>query len=458
MKQLLLILAGCATLSVHAEPFYAKSKQLQPLQYEMSFSVMEMQIAKVRANNKGTGVLKRMIANSYYAEGQKIDSNRYYFSEGRGTTNGAPKTYYSSYQISSYNQIKDILCDSGTNWHDYTGGLEWINTDRYTYNPQNKVTSTEVSGPYFSWRYEGVYNSSSKLEKINRLDTFGGTALQLKNTIYIEYDAQGKRIKDSTILTASNTVVSRSFYAYDVSGNLTDFSSFSFRNGTWELTMRNTFTYDVQNRLLTEAREGDYGSGFMKYSKDSFAYSGNNIEPNFHGTFFWDNNNALWLPYERFVYTFGSNGFHDAYTIYSYNNSGNWDTVEHDLYIYDANNLLIGSNGYRYIGNGQFSSTPYDQNTLYFEDYFPASVLNTAENNIDVQLFPNPASDMLFVKADENVASVKILSMNGAVMMQKDCSDKQASLDISYLAPGSYLVVLTAADGSMLAHDKFVKQ
>lgn len=450
------MLAGCATLTLNATPIYKTYKQQRSIQDELPFSVMEMQVTKARAENKGTAVMKRMIANSYYANGEIVDSNRYYFSEGRGTTNGSPRTYYSYYNISSHDQTKDILSDSAFNWHDYTGSLSWNNTDRYTYDAQNKVTSAEVSSPYFAWKYEAVYGNTGMLEQVNGLDTFGGTPLILKSTMYIEYDGQGKRIKDSTLSIASNTITGRRFYTYDASGNLIDFSAYRLNTGVWEMTIRNTFTYDSQNRLVTEAREGDYGMGFMKQSKDSFAYTGNNVEPTFYGTFIWDDNNAVWAPYERIVYTFGTSGFHDAYTIYRY--QSDWDTIEHDVYVYDVNNLLVRSNGYRYMGNGQFSTTPYDQSTLYYEDYFPASVLNATEKKIDVQLFPNPVTDVLSIIADEVVRSIKIVSMNGAVVMQKDYNDKQVSLNISHLAPGNYVAVLTGADGGVLGHDKFVKQ
>ena len=59
------MLAGCATLTLNATPIYKTYKQQRSIQDELPFSVMEMQVAKARAENKGTAVLKRMIANSY---------------------------------------------------------------------------------------------------------------------------------------------------------------------------------------------------------------------------------------------------------------------------------------------------------------------------------------------------------------------------------------------------------
>ena len=84
--------------------------------------------------------------------------------------------------------------------------------------------------------------------------------------------------------------------------------------------------------------------------------------------------------------------------------------------------------------------------------------LNTSANVLDriaMSLYPNPAGDLLFLTTPFGQAvDVTIVAMDGRVMQR----DRQVSdvIDVSGLAPGGYLVQLSAANE--LVNTRFVKQ
>ncbi|MCB9045175.1 MAG: T9SS type A sorting domain-containing protein [Chitinophagales bacterium] len=457
MKQLFTSLLCAVSLYVGAAPFmFNRTFQLPDELYGLPPSVMEMQMCQARSASKPTVVMKRMVANSYYLNGSITDSNRYFYSHGRGSANKGPDSYYTFYSMTGYNQVNNLPCDTLVNWHDYGSGFNLNAVYRYEYNVQNKVIFTELKDDYIWLQYKGYYNSGGMLERIDILDTFGATALTVKSSMYVIYDGQGKRIEDSTYSVINSMQTGRRTYTYDSNNNLIDFSSYRYVNSQWELSLRNTFTYDGQNRQITQVTSADYGNGFMNQQKDSFSYTGNNTDPSFHETFSWNDNTNQWEDYEILVYTFGNNSYYDGYTIYKYNNG--WDTVEQDVYVYEGNDLFVRSNGYKYIGGGQFSTTPYDQSNLYFEEYYPASVLNNLSAKTKMNIFPNPAGEMLHVRADKDIAFVKIVASNGVVVADLAAAQHTATIDVSQLVQGVYTVVLTDKGGDILGSDRFVKQ
>lgn len=456
MKKLIIALISCLTLHAYSAPLYKKQQAFLRPNMEIPFSVLDMQMEKSRSAQKSTGVMRRMIANSYYHSGSIVDSNRYYYSNGRGSANTTPESYYSYYTLTSNNQENTLPCDSFMKWRDGGGGLEWIATNRYEYNTQNNVTAAAYESPDVAFKNTGQYNSNGQLKRINTIDSFGGTQFSVKSTMYVIYDNRGRRILDSTYSLVASANTGRREYKYDNNDNLLEFTASYFSVGQWTIFNRMTYTYDMQNRMITQITEYDQGSGITPTQKDSFSYTGNNIAPTTRQAYMWDNNIPGWVDYEIMDYTFGSNGKYDGYTIYRYNNG--WDTIEHDIYVYDSNDLLVRANGYLYMGNGQFNTTPYDQSTLYFEDYYPASVLNNIDATTEIQLYPNPSTDIINIKTSSTADKIKIVSLNGIVVREHNATGQQTSIDITQLPPGNYIAVATAKNGNATGYARFIKQ
>lgn len=66
----------------------------------------------------------------------------------------------------------------------------------------------------------------------------------------------------------------------------------------------------------------------------------------------------------------------------------------------------------------------------------PSSIASVRE--LQCQLFPNPSTSMLFLKANEEMKSVKIFSIYGQVVQQNAINGVATSIDISHLPVGIY--------------------
>ncbi|MFA6056823.1 MAG: T9SS type A sorting domain-containing protein [Taibaiella sp.] len=80
--------------------------------------------------------------------------------------------------------------------------------------------------------------------------------------------------------------------------------------------------------------------------------------------------------------------------------------------------------------------------------------ISDLENNANVQLFPNPTTNVLNVTASEKV-NVVIMSIDGKKLIeQKDAS----RIDVSSLVSGMYLIQVYGENNSLLKAEKFVKK
>ncbi len=79
---------------------------------------------------------------------------------------------------------------------------------------------------------------------------------------------------------------------------------------------------------------------------------------------------------------------------------------------------------------------------------------NDKPNN---KIWPNPASDRLFIKTQEKIDCIEICNISGQVISKSENPDKRPEyeLDISKLAKGMYILKLYSAKG--LTIEKFVK-
>ena len=68
---------------------------------------------------------------------------------------------------------------------------------------------------------------------------------------------------------------------------------------------------------------------------------------------------------------------------------------------------------------------------------------------LNVKLYPNPTSGQLSIEAGE-MTSVSVYDLVGQCLMQMPAKDGQATLDMSPLQNGIYLIKVSTANGSMM--------
>ena len=101
------------------------------------------------------------------------------------------------------------------------------------------------------------------------------------------------------------------------------------------------------------------------------------------------------------------------------------------------------------VGNG----TIYFDN-WYFYDGATASV--DSNNLLGFSMYPNPASNSLNISATETIQKAQIFNILGKNVMNVNVNDTKATLDISNLAAGIYVVKYNVNDKVGIA--KFIKQ
>lgn len=86
------------------------------------------------------------------------------------------------------------------------------------------------------------------------------------------------------------------------------------------------------------------------------------------------------------------------------------------------------------------------------------SSIQLAQHNVNLQIFPNPASNLIYINSDKTsgFAFVKVYDSNGKELISKSTSGTEnISIDVSKLTNGIYLVKVENKDG--FQYSKFIK-
>lgn len=130
---------------------------------------------------------------------------------------------------------------------------------------------------------------------------------------------------------------------------------------------------------------------------------------------------------------------------------------------FDFDDYLVIGNGYELIGNPSSPTmiTVNDNNsfTNFLEGVIPngtsykfsnsavgLSELNS--NSIEISIYPNPSSDVLYIAADNakwELESLSIVNINGQIV--KEIDQVNGAIDISYLKSGIYYIYIQTLSG-----------
>lgn len=85
------------------------------------------------------------------------------------------------------------------------------------------------------------------------------------------------------------------------------------------------------------------------------------------------------------------------------------------------------------------------------------SILTT--NDERTRLYPNPASEVLFIDPrlpEQSVTRVEVLSLNGRILISGEITNNNRSINVSELSPGIYICRIFTRN--MVSSSKFIKQ
>ena len=104
--------------------------------------------------------------------------------------------------------------------------------------------------------------------------------------------------------------------------------------------------------------------------------------------------------------------------------------------------LLLNDNIWKYVNELQCATTA-TENEFYKETV--------------VQIFPNPASDMIVIASEQSIEKVEILNIHGQILKAATSASKEISMSIGEMQKGIYMVQAKMTDGRRWT-GRFVKQ
>lgn len=281
-------------------------------------------------------------------------------------------------------------------------------------------------------------------------------------------------------------------YKYDYtysSGNLSEEIGYSWNSSTsqWENSWKTVYNYNLNGDLILITSYNGNGQGqWVNSWKDEYSYSNNQISS--MTSYGWDSNSGLWENYYKTEYSYDANG-NDTLDIELSWNSGTsqWENSSKTEYSFAANNDLIMDKFFdwnsststwevsykdEYNYNQSFSFSELLMPFYYYEDiaffnhmltdvvfseynygnlqwdiygkanfYYSQQVINSVAEleNLEFNIYPNPASDYLVIDA-RNIANnmeIKLFDITGKALIIKEIKSGE-KLNISKLKAGIY--------------------
>ena len=111
-----------------------------------------------------------------------------------------------------------------------------------------------------------------------------------------------------------------------------------------------------------------------------------------------------------------------------------------------------------YIVVRHFNTT--DQNYIIFDDVdlTATAFVGTEEASLEVlSAYPNPTTDVLNIKLNENASTVSILSLDGKLISSEIVNTNTLAVNVADLAAGVYFYEVVTAEGDKV-RNKFIKK
>lgn len=326
-----------------------------------------------------------------------------------------------------------------------------------------------------------------------------------KNTY--EYDSYGNQIGSYDYGTDgnSNTLVlkngNRTIYSYDA-GVLTEevYSNYDYANNTWQDVEKTVYVYSVGIAPVSISRYEWDGTTWVElatyvnitwYDFDAFevkSYSAEYIDEDDGETYretytstspgngielYEMKDGNAWIPVERYLESLDSQGnmisisqeyinnawVNDNKNVTMFDEMGNyagyeyynwvnnaWELVESNTYqnTYNTNNVLVEQ-----VRTSTYNGTIYMSKTVYSE--FETLTITSTSNAVasfELKAFPNPVHDVLTISTpNQESAEVRVYNMQNALMQTATIEAGNATINVSNLSAGVYMLQVQTASG-----------
>jgi hypothetical protein len=315
----------------------------------------------------------------------------------------------------------------------------WVNSSKtsYTYNFNND----RISDTYQSWNSQtNVWKTNSVhlrtytnafflLEEIIQETDFFNTSLLINSSRATYSYTSSNNLTQLLVYSwdqSTNTWLNEAKYSINSSGNtLSSYVAYFWDTVTnsWQKDYKGSLTYDLNNNVISQLEEAwDSSTNSWKNDyKSTNTYINNNLSSELDQT--WNGTITQWENTNRSLYTYNSNNFNTSVT------NETWKTNTN------------------FWGN---------QNVTY--KYYNCLTVGLAEKNIlsqDFNLYPNPVINELTVKTDLDYTYVRIMNINGRLVISGDTKE---TVNVSSIEKGIYFIQLVDKNNVVLQTRKFIKE
>ena len=376
--------------------------------------------------------------------------------------------------------------------YDEMGVVQYIDSNEFIYTSwEGSLFSNEpifrFDGSVFDWamedapikwNVENLYIGNSL--PLSLLDTYNNTIVAGNATV-----SQSSSDKSEFVYNAGGEVSNFKSYSWDGFSFILNYEIASQFNAAGKLSVRenidhagdpqqvvqiDSMFYNVGNQLIRSISYGWDGNVTLYAANQSLiTYTGAEVQniQLYEGDVVTP---LTWIYDIDYIYAAGKPTNIDAYQV---TNGVPSTTIFIEInYTYGSNTKISSYEGilggdvfqqFDFVYNAQgfiteLTSSKMDMNTsaLYLESVDKFYYQNTADVNevvvAEASISPNPASDFIAIKTNDEIEQIAIYSINGNVMLTQNSGD----ISIAHLPAGVYIAKVKTATG--FAQARFVKQ
>lgn len=374
--------------------------------------------------------------------------------------------------------LSSISESYNNNFWEKSGGIN------YEYDTNNNL----IGEIYFRWE-EGAwkieskttsdYNSENK-ETQNLQQSWNTINNLFENSYKSNYTYVGNKLTEVISQGWDNSNWVNLFKSEITTFNINGFPekgmSYEWNGTQWEISTRFSFIYNSDNLLISDLGENWNGSQWVNDYRTLYTYSNNKLITERDEQ--WDTLNSIWVSSSNYInYDWDSAGNCKSSKNYTSDNIPN----SKDEYSYDTSILMSSlahpfkdKTGFDFLfavplhENKVLTSTysdynsdtnDYSNNSRTTYNYESAITLGTETFGLlgaGIQVYPNPAKDLLSIKNESNILidKIRISDVTGKVILHQNQNTTQ--INIQNLSKGIYFLELFA--GSKKENRKFIKE
>lgn len=275
----------------------------------------------------------------------------------------------------------------------------------------------QAGSPYLDTRVLYHFNAQNLVDTQNALYYMNTGQVSNSFKIAYEYNAAGKNTAEWFYSSNDGILYTPFFkneYYYNSNPNPDSTRSYSYINNNWQVTGKSILLYNASNYLV-ETQGFSYDALTQTYSLSNIVH--------------------------RMLSA--SNTLDTAYTA-SWNASLNqFDTISKFAATYDMANVLL-EHVYQYDYNtttNSWPTMPTNGSNYYYS--LVSNVSNTDNPQQDMQLYPNPVSDVLYTACQDPLIVYHIYSLDGRLVQRGSLMQGHRGINVSSLSEGTYMIEIT---------------